>query len=113
MHTYIDRNHLLIAVLERIKEEHVRLYWNKFQKEINSPFLNNGPEGNYSNDTFAVKAYNWDDDSEPNFVWGPIKIWWYKHYMRCVEVECEEELTADLIQKMNDECLASLQADME
>lgn len=70
---------LMNAVLRRIRDELDRLYWNKHQEKMESPFDNTGAE--YSNDVFSVRAYNWDDDAEekPNFECGPIKVYWYKH----------------------------------
>lgn len=73
---------LMNAVLIKIRKELDRLYWNRNQKEMESPFDNTGAE--YSNDTFTVRAYNWNEDEEdiiakPNFEWGPIRVYWYKH----------------------------------
>jgi len=69
---------LMNAVLRKIRSELDRLYWNKYQREMHSPFDNTGAE--YSNESFSVRAYNWNDDDEelPNFEWGPIRVYWYK-----------------------------------
>ena len=74
-------DHLLIAVLGEIKSEMDRIYWNVHQKEMDSPFLNTG---NYYDDgIFVVRAYDWDGDNDlPNFQYGKLKCWWYKHYKR-------------------------------
>ena len=83
MERYVPADHkwdlLMNCVLRKIRDEMDRLYWNKYQREMHSPFDNTGAE--YSNDVFSVKAYNWDDDAEeePNFKWGPIHVYWYKH----------------------------------
>ena len=43
-----------------IKNELDRLYWNKNQKEMDSPFENTGET--YKNKTFKVCAYKWNED---------------------------------------------------
>lgn len=72
-------NNLMHACLQAIRSELDRLYWNKYQREMHSPFDNTGAV--YQNDTFTVRAYSWDEDAEelPNFEWKQIKVYWYKH----------------------------------
>lgn len=72
-------NNIMNACLIKIRKELDRLYWNKYQKEMDSPFDNTG--ASYSNSEFTVRAYNWDEDAEelPNFEWKQIKVYWYKH----------------------------------
>ena len=104
---------LLVAILMRIESELDRLCWNKFQKQLESPFLNTGET--YSNDTFTVRAYYWGDDEElkdlPNFEYPGIKIWWYKHYGRGMEWEFEEKITVKFLADMLNDCIASLRRD--
>lgn len=78
---------LIKAVLDAIDKELARCYWNKNQKNINSPFANTGKT--YSNDFFTVRAYDWNDDeneeAKPNFESKLLKCWWYKHAHRGLE----------------------------
>ena len=50
----LDESDLILveACLDKIKEEMKRLTWNKFQKNIETPFDNSGQE--YVNNVFAV-----------------------------------------------------------
>lgn len=104
---------LMLAVLMRIESELERLYWNKNQKRINSPFLNTGER--YFNDTFTVRAYYWGDDEEfeslPNFEYPGVKIWWYKHYGRSMNWEFEKPMTTEFLADMLNDCIASLRRD--
>lgn len=77
------------AMLDFIEKELSREYWNLYQKEIESPFGNTG--NTYSNDYFTVRAYNWNEDlSEFNFETDKMKVSWYKHSNRCVQVYFKE-----------------------
>lgn len=86
---------LVKAVLCRIEDELIRHYWNKNQREMDSPFKNTGAI--YSNDFFTVRAYNWNDENDwdnenirpnkPNFDSKLLKCWWYKHSLRGLEYE--------------------------
>ena len=100
---------LLQAVLDKIRKELNRCYWNKNQKEMNSPFDNTGQI--YENDVFTVRAYNWDTNIKPNFEYGDLKIWWYKHSNRCTYAECVDRLTFDDLTQMLQECMRSIQDD--
>lgn len=109
---------LIRATLAEIEYEMERLYWNKNQKEMNSPFRNTGTE--YANDTFQVRAYKWGDDDEtdtPNFIYKDLKIWWYKHFRRGIEWVYKGERHADIpsefFAKMLDECLQSMNNDFK
>lgn len=72
----------IMAMLDRIESELKIQYWNKYQKELLSPFKNTGEA--FETEYFTVKAYNWDFDSEngPNFETQYLKVWWYKHSNR-------------------------------
>ena len=48
---------LIRSVINEIRRELDRLYWNKYQTDMDSPFDNTGNE--YMNDTFIVRAYDW------------------------------------------------------
>ena len=89
---------LIVGALDLIREELDRLYWNKYHKEMNSPFDNSGET--YSNDTFTVKAYNWVDnnDGSPNFNYKNIfHVYWYKYSGRGVDVYYDEKYDFDII----------------
>lgn len=102
---------LMDAVLRKIRSELDRLYWNKYQKEMNSPFDNTGEE--YSNDVFTVRAYNWNEEEEkPNFEWGPVRVYWYKHEGRGNQVFTKIGYDDPAIYGlMLDKCIESLQKD--
>ena len=51
---------LILGSLMIIKNELDRLYCNKNQKEMDSPFENTGET--YKNKTFKVCAYKWNED---------------------------------------------------
>lgn len=104
---------LIVAVLSEIEYEMGRLYWNKNQKELVSPFQNTGES--YENKTFQVHAYNWaGDDSEPNFHWkGGISIFWYKHYRRGTQVKSTRPLTLDIVNDMLNDCINSMRNDIK
>ena len=75
---------LIKAVLDAIDRELERCYWNKNQKQLQSPFANTGET--YSNDFFTVRAYDWKDDEsdnpKPNFESDFLTCYWYKHAHR-------------------------------
>ena len=113
-------NLVLQAVLDRLESEMERLYWNKNQKEMLSPFRNTGEM--YKNDTFKIRAYRWDDDKEEdaefndgNFVYGDLTVWWYKHIDRGLEYtlgrEWNKGLTLEFLEQMLEDCIESLQED--
>lgn len=98
---------LIVAVLREIEREMERLYWNKHQKELNSPFSNTSEK--YENKTFKVKAYDWNDDNiEPNFEYKGLRVWWYKHLGRADFAELDDELSLDYLCNMLDDCIKSL-----
>ena len=106
--------HLMMAVLAELELQMKRLYWNKNQKEMQSPFENTGAE--YSNDTFMVKAYDWNEENDKwNFKYKDLYIWWYKHYRRGLEWVYHDELNpvipSEFLSEMLDDCIASLSID--
>lgn len=88
-----------------------RLYWNTYQKEMDSPFENTGTS--YSNDVFKVKAYNWNDDSQPNFVYKGLEIYWYKHMLRGMVIKSKDKLTFKFLSKMIRDCMNSMEKDFK
>lgn len=100
---------LVVVVLNAIDAELRRVYWNANQKEINSPFSNTGET--YKNDTFSVRAYDWNEDNaeEPNFEYKDLKVYWYKHLGRGDFAKKAEPLTLTFLSDMLDDCLKSLQ----
>lgn len=106
---------LIESVLDKIENEMRRLYWNKNQKNLESPFQNTGAV--YSNDTFTVRAYNWSDDGNelPNFEYKDLKVWWYKHSHRGLSWEYNHEKNtlppSYFLEDMIGDCITSLQDD--
>lgn len=109
-------NHWLIeSVLDKICDEMRRLYWNKHQKDWNTPFLNTGEE--YSNDVFTVRSYSWDEADAiiPNFKYGDFECYWYKHSHRGLVWYYHHQQGAmpssEYLEHMLEECIAALQQD--
>lgn len=107
---------LLKATLAEIEYQMERLYWNRYQSEMQSPFQNTGTE--YSNDTFRATAYRWDDDEEKdtsNFVYKDLKVWWYKHFRRGMEWVYNGErhgiIPSEFLTEMLEECIKSMEID--
>lgn len=82
---------LTMAMLDYIRKELDRLYWNKNQKEMVSPFDNTGAEP-YSNSYMTIRSYNWNGNDKPNFETENMKVSWYKHSNRGVVVSFKEGL---------------------
>jgi hypothetical protein len=103
-----DDNVLLIqAVLDKIRAEMARLYWNKCHSEIHSPFDNTGVD--FVCDTFEVHAYDWQGvGNVPNFKYPGIEVYWYKHSNRGVVVYTETLLTVDYLTKMLNDCYKAM-----
>ncbi len=110
---------LLEAALEKIESEMGRLYWNKNQEHMSSPFRNTGEE--YTNDTFQVRAYYWGDKEEvellPNFVYKDLSVWWYKHCGRGLEWLYEDKrngvIPSEFLDEMIEDCVESLSIDWD
>lgn len=96
----------LIALLEGIDAKLRVLYWNKYQKEMDSPFSNTA--NSFKNDVFEVCAYSWDDDYEQpyNFKWRDVEISWYKYLGR--DTTINQEIDPKKAIKLFDECIKSL-----
>ena len=104
-------NHYLIkAVLNIIKEEMERVYWNKHQKEMNSPFLNTGQY--YDDGIFVVRSYDWESNDLPNFQYDKLKCWWYKHFKRGLYWEYDGQRDvlppSDYLERMLEVCIYSM-----
>ena len=102
---------LIKAALNEIRRELDRLYWNKYQKIMNSPFDNTGEK--YANETFLVQAYNWNEDEDlPNFKYRGLSVYWYKHSNRGVEAYLwPEEFTVDFLADMIKDCFDAMKID--
>lgn len=106
---------LIEAALNKIENEMARLYWNKNQKHMDSPFQNTGAQ--YSNNTFTVRAYDWSDDGNelPNFEYKDLKVWWYKHSNRGLNWEYNyQENTLPpsyFLEDMIENCVSSIEDD--
>ena len=111
----IEEKHICVvqACLDRIRIELDRLYYNKYQEPMYSPFDNTGEM--YGNDTFVVRAYQWGEHEDkyipPNFEYKGLKIWWYKHSNRGTNGQCNEMLTLDYLAQMIDDCFESMRKD--
>ena len=113
-HDY-DNVPVIRAALKDIRDEMDRLYWNKYQKQMESPFDNTGE--NYSNSVFTVRAYYWGDNDNismlPNFEYKGLKVFWYKHAGRGLEILVDKPLTISFVSEMITECYAALKNDFE
>lgn len=107
---------LIRATLAEIEYEMERLYWNKNQEEMASPFRNTG--GEYANNIFQVRAYDWNEETDSaNFVYKDLKIWWYKYFRRGIEWVYKGERHADIpsnfLATMLNECFESINNDFK
>ena len=102
---------VVVSVLRRIEDELLRCYWNKNQKEMDSPFQNTGNQ--YDCGVFAVRAYDWVEDNGKNFVYldnnfpqASLRAEWYKYLGRGDYVEVNEnwkmEYLADMLKRCKD-----------
>lgn len=106
-------DNLMHAILKTIRDELDRLYWNKYQEEMDSPFDNTG--ASYANPTFTVRAYSWEeDDDQPNFECGPVRVYWYKHEGRDNIIETRRGFDSPAIYAIVlDKCLEALAKDFK
>lgn len=95
------------AVLNMIRSELDRMYWNANQKEMTSPFDNSGAPV-FATDTFTVRSYNWDSNDAPNFETDKLKVWWYKHSNRGIYAKIPNGAHAEdvLFEALNDSILS-------
>lgn len=109
---------LIIGILDLIREKLDTEYWNKNHTQMNSPFDNTGTI--YSNDTFTVRAYDWeleiDNKKEelPNFNYKDIfHVHWYKYAGRGVVVYYDESINFDInfLAKVVNDCIESIKKD--
>lgn len=112
MYEYIGDDVLIIkAALDYIRNKMDILYWNKYHKEMSSPFDNTGED--YITDIFEVHAYYWGDDEElqdrPNFIYKDLKVSWYKYSGRSVYATCDHELTVDDINRIIADCCKAME----
>lgn len=108
---------LLEAVLDKIEKEMGRLYWNKNQKEMESPFRNTAQK--YLNDTFEVRSYYWGDNEDegvlPNFKYKDLSAYWYKHCERGLSWTYKgvknATIPSEFLDEMIEDCVKSLEKD--
>lgn len=93
-----------MSVSNYIRKELDRYYWNKNQKEMDSPFDNSGTK--YSNDYLTIRAYYWGDEEDqvalPNFEAEHIQFRWYKHSNRDFHVYVEEGYESEIYNMLAD-----------
>ena len=107
---------VVVAVLREIERELLRCYWNKNQREMESPFWNTG--NSYSCGAFSVRAYSWDDDNGKNFVYTDRHLFpssliaeWYKHLGRGDYVEVPESWKMEYLADMLENCKEAIRKD--
>lgn len=100
---------LITAVLDFIEAEMKRLYYNKYQKEMKSPYMNTDED--YSNSVFSVHAYEWRENAKPNFQYKDLKVWWNKYPHCGMVIEIDQPLTAEYLAEMLEQCLGALARD--
>jgi hypothetical protein len=94
-------DYLIRSVLNMIRSELDRLYWNKNQKEISSPFDNTGEV--FENDYVTIRAYDWNENELPNFDTDQLKVFWYKHSNRGVDalIKSNDNIDSLLVDVLN------------
>lgn len=104
---------LVQAVLNRIRNEMDRLYYNKYHRDMSSPFDNTGTS--YENPVFTVRSYSWADDDEatrkPNFQYKDFCVKWYKHSGRGVCLTYPTEISAEFLAQMLEDCFDAMRED--
>ena len=101
----------VVALLSYLDSELCRTQWNMTQKVYESPFSNSG--NYYSNGTFEVEAYSWDDNYEQpyNFKCGELEISWYKYLGR--DTRINKHFSPEQIIRYFDICLESIKEEEE
>lgn len=97
----------ITALLKEIDFKLSIAYWNKFQKEYESPFGNTG--NIFINNVFEVRAYDWNNESSQkyNFKCGDVEISWYKYLGRCMTIN-KKYPVHDIIDMYN-RCIESIE----
>ena len=80
-----EYNNLIRGFLMMVRTELDREYWNANQTEMVSPFENNGV-ADFVTDYVTIRSYNWEENILPNLDTDELKIFWYKHANRGVDV---------------------------
>lgn len=114
----VDKKYMgfINALFLGIRRELERLYWNKNQKEMVSPFDNTG-NATYTNPTFSISAYNWGtednelEDTKPNFQYKGFSLWWYKYAGRGMYARCDVPVDPEYLYQMYTDCIESLHKD--
>jgi hypothetical protein len=107
---------LVKAIFNSVGKEYERLYWNRHQREVFSPFYSGGDE--YTNDVFSVHSYNYDwdeptDDINFNYKNGDFCATWYKHSSRGLYFwsGTGKRINAEFLNTMLKDCLQSMAED--
>jgi hypothetical protein len=96
-----------------VRSELDRLYWNKYQKEMDSPFDNVGAD-DFETEYLTIRTYNWYGNHLPNFDTDQLKVFWYKHSGRGLtimarDVENADKILLDVLNKSIESINMSLQ----
>ena len=104
---------VVVAVLRQIDKELQRCYWNANQKEMESPFDNNG--NSYRCDAFSVHAYEWNDDNENNFVYPEHNLVaeWYKYLGRGDFIRVPYYWRMEMLADMLNDCVSAIRKDFK
>lgn len=97
-------NYAVRAVLNMIRSELDRMYWNTNHEEMVSPFDNTGAT-EFKTDVFTLRSYNWGDGNDkPNFETDKLRVYWYKHNNRGIVAYVPEGSHAEdaLFEALND-----------
>ena len=107
---------VVVSVFRDIQRELLRCYWNKNQKEMDSPFKNTG--NYYSCKTFLVQAYTWDEDNNNNFVYvdkenpeRSLIAYWYKYLGRGDYIQVPESWEMSNLSEMMNKCIKAIRED--
>lgn len=102
----------VVTVLNQINEELNRCFFEKYGREMYSPFDNTGSK--YSCDAFTVRAYNEQSNDVYNFVYsGGLKACWYKHLGRGDVVFVPDDWTMSDVREMLINCIICIRDDFE
>ena len=99
-------SNLMEAAFLLIEKELKIVLWNIHQKQLPSPFGNNGTNFKYKD--LEIESYIWNDDIEQhyNFKYKDIEVSWYKSMGRSMSQN--RKITNNEISKMLDACLLLL-----
>lgn len=103
---------LAMAAADLIEHELSRLYYNKTQKEYESPFQNTAAV--YSNPYITIKAYDWSEENKINLKTDIVQLAWYKHSHRGLVVYVKDGwIPEKAIAEMLYEAIKSIKIDFD